>query len=216
MGIQYRQEDTVGICGAVAGCASEAVSANAIARQCVAGGTAGVATPAMGTDAGNAVWGIDQICMVFEMVPVTGDNWNAGLYTVPINVTGAQALLRWEKTYICRLNSACTSQETLGTLTPAPILMSPTGVKTMQVNGSAVASPAAGDKILVVCQFSSLLVGATCNMRPDQLITTPLTSGTFTICDPGRMILGGLPLTSTLFPRVRPPRPEVPLDIVIP
>jgi len=211
MGIQFQQEDTVGICGAIAGCAPQAVSTNAIARQCVDGGTAGTGTPTFGTDAA----GPFQVCLGWEMVPAAGDVWSAGVYTIPINVTTGNANLLWGLVFVCRINSACVNQATIGSLAIPVQIPMVTGVHSVQVTGLEQASPSAGDKVYVACIFKSNGGAVTVNFTPNQLISTPITAGSQTLCLPGRMVFGGLSNESTLFPRERPVGPENPLDVVI-
>jgi hypothetical protein len=168
----FQQTDTAPACATTAACSGAAI-ANIAELLCSEGGTPGESADSFGAGAGSS----NQACVFWELAPDDGDSWDAGDYVVRINVTSGNSSLTWVATYVCRLNSSCVNQETIGNLTGQAIGLGSTGVKSMTVAGSAVA-PAAGDKIYIVCVFDS--AGAhgnnTAQLVPDQLIDTPLTA----------------------------------------
>lgn len=129
--------------------------------------------------------GTNQIGVQLELVPDTdaGTAWNAGTWTVRLNNGTSEPDSTWDSVHICRVNSACTNQETVGSTTGLGISLGSTGVKTATVAGAAQ-SPATGDKIQIICIFSTVSGNNDFpNVIPNQDIDTPLVGpvpGTFT------------------------------------
>lgn len=216
MGLTFQQEDTAAPSGQQTACDTRGDGVSGAAQDYLAvdGGTPGTGVDVMGNTSAFS----DQICLVFELEITAITNWLAGIWTVPINVIGGNAGLKWEALQVCRLDVGGISQEQLGIhdFNFDPVLMS-AGIQFAQVTCIEVPSPGAGDSIYIICNFSSTGLGAdTVTMTPDQIITTPFTEAGLTLCVPGQMVFGGFANESTLFPKVRPPRPENPLDILVP
>ena len=174
MATNYQQEDTVAVCGTVAVCSGKTLADTPIGRLCVEGGTAGVGTPQVQSTAGE----LDRAAVMFEMQPANGGTWGAGDYVIRLNIVTANSNATWIAAFVCRLNSACVNQETIGSLTGQSISLGSTGVKTMTVSGSAV-TPADNDKvyIVLVVDFAADHGNVAFNFTPDQLIDTPIVVG---------------------------------------
>jgi hypothetical protein len=172
MAKSFQQTANVAPCGAIAACSGATVGNDASA-DCVEGGTPGTEVDSFG--ASSATTG--NACVFFELDPDDGDSWDEGDYVARINVESANADITWTETHVCRVNSSCVSQETIGSLTGQSVSLGTTGPKSMTVPGAAV-TPAAGDRIYIVCVFD--MGGAhgnqTAALIPDQLIDTPLTA----------------------------------------
>src|SRR5206468_3935203 len=89
--------------------------------------------------------------------------------------------------WICRLNSACVSQATIGTSSPA-ISLSTTGVKTTTVSGSQQA-PNVNDRVAVLLAFDNDIASVqTFNFTSNQLLDSPFTPSDVPLDDEGLMI----------------------------
>lgn len=109
------------------------------------------------------------------LAPSTDFDWNTGNWVVRIDITTASMDTFWEDSYICRVNSACTSQATIGSLIDQNISLGSTGVKTMTVSGLAQ-TPSVGDSFVVVLAFSTTShAGSSAGITPDRFLDTPLT-----------------------------------------
>ena len=97
--------------------------------------------------------GTGQAGVMFEIEPTASVVWEAGTWTIRLNVTTANANVTWASTYICRLNAAGVSQATIGSNVGHNTSLSTTGVKTNTVTGASQ-SPAAGDSAYVVLVFN--------------------------------------------------------------
>jgi len=216
MGLTFQQTDAAAPSGQQTACDTrgDGVSGNAQDYLAVDGGVAGVGVDVMG----NVLAFSDQICLMFELEITSITNWLSGLWTIPINVIVGNGQLKWEALQICRLDVGGTSQEQLGIhdFAATPVLMF-SGIQFAQVNATAVPAPGAGDSIYILCTFSSTGISAdTVTMTPDQIITTPFSESGISDLGPGQIVMGGFGNQSILFPKERPPRPENPLDILVP
>ena len=111
--------------------------------------------------------------LVLDCAIPAGYSWDAGTWTIPVNVTTANSNLTIASCFVCRVNSGCTNQSTIGSATSLGISCGSTGVKNITVTGAAQ-SPAATDRVVIVVTFtnsksSSQTVGITGN----QTINTP-------------------------------------------
>lgn len=118
--------------------------------------------------------GASSIFAVFESAPVGRETWQAGSYTVRINVTSpAPVGSLWVETHVCRVNDACGVVSTVGSATGKAIALSgAAGPRQMVVTGSQSTGDAA-DRIYIVLTAShpsSTSLGIT----PDQVIDTPI------------------------------------------
>ena len=171
MATNFQQEDTAAACGTVVGCAGLFLADTPIAQLCVEGGSAGVGVPQVKSSAGE----LGRRAVMFEMQPANGGNWGAGDYVIRLNITTANSNATWIATFVCRFNSACVSQETIGSLVAQTISLGSTGVKTHTVSGSAV-TPADNDKVycVLVVDFAADHGNVSFNFTPDQLVDTPI------------------------------------------
>ena len=139
------------------------------AINCTVGGTAGtgVDDPTVASSATAA-----EVALKLD-VPA-GTSWDAGDYTVRMNVTTANMNLTISSIYLCRVDSACTNQATIGSATGLSISLASTGVVSQVVTGSAQ-TPSVGDFILIVLGLTN---GAMSSQQvvftQDQNIDTPL------------------------------------------
>lgn len=147
------------------------VAANTGAFLCQSGGTPGALTD-VGTlassEANGRMWNFD--CEV-----PAGTTWGGGTWTVRFNVTGANMNLTVTEIYICRTNSSCVSQGTIGSATGLSLSLSATGVITQTVTGSAV-TPAANDRVtIVICGTNGAMSSQNATITGDQTIDSPFT-----------------------------------------
>ncbi len=114
---------------------------------------------------------------MFEIAP-SANTWQAGTYAVRMNLTTGSLFMGCtiSAVYVCRFNSACSSQETVGSSTGLSVSVDSgnEGVKTINVTGSAVAALLT-DKVYIVVLFTKTgsLNGAP-GFTPDQNIDTPI------------------------------------------
>lgn len=171
MAINYTQTDSAIIAGIY--CSGGASSANDIARTAVDGGTAGTGTPSVIATAS----GVSEALLNFEITPAGGTSWDAGTWTVRLNVTTANMNVTLVAIWICRVDSSGVNQATIGSATGLSISVGTTGVKSQTVTGSAQ-TPAAGDMVEVVFLFSNgAMSSSSLNIKPDQNIDSPFTAG---------------------------------------
>lgn len=153
MSMVFQQTDTAAPAGAIAACSGAATNSTTAALLCTVGGAAG-STPATVGGANFDNGDVERL-IHFELTVPAGTTWGSGNWTVNINVTTAQASVTWSATYICRLNSANVSQETLGSLTGQTTSFATTGTKTHTVSQGSTATPSVGDKVYIVCVLTA-------------------------------------------------------------
>lgn len=89
-------------------------------------------------------------------------SWASGNWVVQLNVTTASGQAdTWTATCVLRVNSAGTSQATVGSLTGQSVALNSTGVKSMTISGAAQPSASASDRIVVVMNFTTANVSPT-------------------------------------------------------
>lgn len=168
----YTQTDTLAPCGVIQACApvAPAVDGDAILAQI--GGTPGVTELACDVAALAT-----ETCFAAELAISDTDDLNAGTLVMRLNITTAQMNVTWEEVYVCRLNSSCVSQETLGSATGLALDVSAGGVFTVNVTLSAAAAHDPGDVIYIPCVFTNAFDMGTRSVAitPDQNIDTPFT-----------------------------------------
>jgi hypothetical protein len=102
-------------------------------------------------------------------------NWNAGTYTVRLNVVTANMNVTLSSVYVCRVASDDTPISTIGSSTALGLSLATTGVITTTVSGTAE-TPNFGDYINIVLVFTNgAMTNQTFEYLPDQNIDTPLT-----------------------------------------
>jgi len=104
--------------------------------------------------------------------------WATGDWIVPVNVTTANMNLRVDLVYVCRLNAAGDSQETLKSINPDQTLGS-TGVINFALAGVSAASYSPGDRIGIYLQVRNTTtmtqtLGITFNQSVFTSITPPV------------------------------------------
>lgn len=81
--------------------------------------------------------------------------------------------------HICRVDSSCVNQATLGSATGLSISLGSTGVKSQNVTQGSSASPSVGDLVLIVFVGSNgAMSDQNINISPDQNIDSPFTAVT--------------------------------------
>lgn len=166
------QIDTVAPCGTILACASPAdgLATAPQARQAEEGGSAGSGELSVTINKGDTQAGV-----MFESPAVGKTIWQAGTYTVRLNVTTAVADLNLVEVHVCRVNSSCVSQATVGSSVGLSISIGSIGVKTVEVEG-AEQSAADTDRIYIVLVFKQTShANAVFGFTPDQNIDTPIT-----------------------------------------
>lgn len=147
--------------------------------QCSSGGTPGSTDPDKGIGAGTS----DIRMIYFQSAPgePNATTWEAGTWTIPLNINTADTGTQWTQTWVCRVDSSGASQESLGSTTGQTEALS-AGVHNTGpalVSCSAATSPSATDEILIILVFTETVgMGAnTISFFPDQTILTPIGSG---------------------------------------
>ena len=147
-----------------------------VQREAVVGGTPGTVAKTINVSASavnTADWAV-------RWAPAAGVSWDAGTWTVRMNVTTANMNIDLTEIHICRHNSACVTQESIGSATGLTIDCGTTGVKSQTVTGSAV-TPVAGDVVIVVFVFTNAAMTIqSIGVTPDQNIDSPFTAPTLT------------------------------------
>ena len=173
MAINYTQTD-----GSANACPGEdgycATTGNNISgtseRDATDGGTAGSTPVSSGAFSSSAT---DQRASIITIVPDTGTSGDSGTWTVRLNITTANMNLSIIAIDICRVNSSCVNQESIGSATGLSISLGTTGVKSQNVTGSAV-TLAAGDKVVIVFHVANgAMSGQSFAWTPDQNIDSP-------------------------------------------
>jgi hypothetical protein len=125
----------------------------------------------------------NRIAVSFELTAASGStalgtlyNWLAGTWVVRLNVTTANANITWTECYICQVNSGCASVATIGSVTGQSISLGTTGVKSMNVTGSAI-SPASTDGVeIILAMTNGGTMTQSFGFTPNQLIDSPFTA----------------------------------------
>lgn len=174
--VRLQQTDTTAPCSFAAYCSTQGNSGGTtIASDARVGGTAGTTevTPAM-------VNNETRLNLVVFSTPDLGiTDWTAGDYVVRFDVASQTTRLTWEDTYVCRVNSSCTNQETIGSLTSQATALSSVGVVSHTISGSSTTA-AATDRLVFVLAFSNNHEHGgddPVGYIPSQLIDTPFDDG---------------------------------------
>ena len=169
MAIDYQQEATAMVCTAAAFCSGATLNAVTEGKQAVESGTPGIA-------GGNNTQDLNATRAAFfwEVLADVADTWAAGDWTVRVNFATGNTDCTLEEIHICRVNSSCVSQETLGSATGLGLSTS-AGQQDVVVNQGAAASPNAGDKIIVVVVLANAATmgNQKVQLTHNQLISSP-------------------------------------------
>ena len=113
------------------------------------------------------------ISVMWECIMVLPNiSWNAGNWTVNLDVNVANANVTWVGLDICRISSGCVSQASIATQSLS-INLGTTGVKSTTVTGVAQ-NPSAGDKVVVLLSFTnSAATLQSWTVNSDQPIVSP-------------------------------------------
>ena len=175
MAISFTQTDTNAVCTAAVYCSLNILNSTTSLKQAAEGGTPGTVAVSQSID--KASTGSNLIAAFFECIVASGIIWNAGTWTVNLDVTTLNASLTWTFLDICRISSGCVNQASIasGSLS---ISLGTTGVKTTTIAGS-VQTPSAGDKVMVLLGFTnSTGTAKTFGYTPDVTIDSPFSRPT--------------------------------------
>lgn len=167
------------------GCSGSSLTGgDSVAVECVSGGAAGTVEirPAL----------VNSETLVVAYNDISGEigetTWASGNYTWRLNITTTSSVVTLEQVYLCRLNTAEVSQETLGSVTGLGQSLGTTGVISGTISGSAATSPLVTDKLALIFIFSNTsshggndAVGFT----PSEIINTPIEGGVAPITGTG-------------------------------
>ena len=176
MAMTFTQTDNTGSFGCSAaellGCSGLAASGDlttADARACVNGGTAGTGNNIINLFSSET----NVVEKAFICDVGSGVSWDSGTWTIRLNITASNMNITWTHVYVCRIDSNCVNQATIGSNTAVGISLGTTGVKSTTVSGNAQ-TPSAGDKVLIVLAFTNgaMSVQAATSV-PDQNIDSP-------------------------------------------
>lgn len=183
MAMIFTQTDTGGITSSNAFCssASSGIRSGGPSRLCTVGGTAGSAPVAfgLGGEETNSIFGGAGAAHagVLELTVPAGASWDAGDWTVRLNVTTTNMNMTITSCAVCRLNSSDVNQATIGETTGLSISLGSSGVKTITVAGSAQ-TPSVGDKVVILFGGDNSSMSAQAGagvITPDQNIDSPFT-----------------------------------------
>ena len=172
MAINFTQTNTSGgVCSSDAAyCSGGTNGTGGTPRLCSDGGSTG----SLSTDA--TIGGlVTRVVGIFTIDVAAGVAWNSGTWTVRLNCNAANMNLTLDSVHLCRVNSSCTNQASIGSATSQGISLSTTGVKTVSVTGSAQ-TPGVGDRIVVVVGIiNGAMTSQATSFTADQNIDSPFT-----------------------------------------
>lgn len=164
----YVETDTAQVCSLAQYCSGLGGTVEA-GRQAEVGVSAGsseqtFSVAASATDDGEWSW---------EIILAASTTSDADTATIPINFTTGDMDVTLESVHICRVNSSCANQETIGSSSGLG-LSTTAGVQSPTVSCSAVTF-AAGDKPIIILGFSEAAghSAGTIGITPDQTMTLP-------------------------------------------
>lgn len=177
MPIELQQGDSTPLLVEGVFCSSRSLDAvnHAIILLAKAGGLAGAGTGLVVLPTSQST---PTIHMIIDCPIPPNMNWDAGQWTIKINVTASNAggtnLL--DECRICRVNSLGVSQESIGNATALAIAMGATGVFTFNVTTTApISKVVPGDRIALILAFTntSSMSAANLTFTFNQIITCP-------------------------------------------
>lgn len=168
MALPITQTDTAGVTAQA--CNARTVTGSA-SRAALPAGTAG-STPVSTVNMNS---GLHLTKIAFSWTPDADVAWDAGTWTIRLNITTGNSNLTIEDVCVRRLNSSDVDQGSIGALTAQAVTAS-AGVKTFNVSGSSQ-TPGAGDKVLITLTVSNASgqMNQQFSWTPDQDIDTPFT-----------------------------------------
>lgn len=170
MAVNFTETDGAAGCAAGAYCSGLTANTANSTKTCSDGGTVGSTPVSLTIDQGTS----DVRALYFECTVGVGVSWDAGTWTVRLNVTTANASLELASVHICRVDSGCTNQATIGSSSALGLSLSATGVQSVNITGTAQV-PAVGDVVMVVFGFNNLalMTPHAFGYTPDQNIDSP-------------------------------------------
>lgn len=139
-----------------------------------AGGTPGT-TIATATDAGSSPVTFATFATDAGVPSLT--DWPTGTVDVQIEVTTANMNMVWDRTGVCRLNSALAPQQDLTSVSdvmPVSITLDTVGVVTGTSAAFAKAtSPASTDRLGIACRAGSLSMSQSFSFKTSSLVIAP-------------------------------------------
>lgn len=171
MAVTVQQTDTAQVCALNNYCSSVGGTIEA-GRACSVGGTAGTSEQTITIAASQA----DDNEFSFEWAVPAGYTWGAGNWTINVAFTTGNMDVTWESCFICRVNSSCVNQATIGSATGLG-LATTTNPQSTVISGSAQ-TPGAGDKVIITLGFSNAntMFSRTVGITPSQTIASPFTA----------------------------------------
>lgn len=170
------QEDTAATCTAAQGCSGLTDTQGPIEQTARIGGSAGVTEDG----SGNFPNGSALIRRTAYVDCPTDLAWTtgAGTWTVRINHASGDADVFLQEIWICRFNSSCANQETIGSLTSINQATNVAQPVSHSVSGSAV-TLASGDRVFIICGYDNTAAHGNhaIGITPNQNIDTPWDDG---------------------------------------
>ena len=127
MTTDYQQNDTAQVCTLNNFCSTVGGTIE-VGRQAENGVAAGSSEQTFSVAASQA----DDNEFSFECIPKANTTGDSGTWTVRVDFTTGHMDATWESCFICRVNSACVNQETIGSAT-ALGLATNTGVRSTNI-----------------------------------------------------------------------------------
>ncbi len=169
----YIETDATADCGAMAACSGATVSPSTVAREAAVGGKRGSGSPAISHPALLA-----RASVMFQS-PANQPGleiWPAGLWTVRLNHSAVSLTdVTWEELYVCRVNNACGTVESVASATGLGIdVNTAPRIYTQAVQGKQ-SKGSVDDTFYIVVVFRNVNASPrTYVWKPDQNIDTPL------------------------------------------
>ena len=165
MTMTFQQTDTTQVCALSNYCSSVGGTIEA-GRQASVGGTAGSTEQTFSCAASQA----DDNEFSFECIVPAGSTWGSGDWTINVNFSTGNMDATWASCFICRVNSSCVNQATIGSATGLGISTS-AGAQSTVISGAAQ-TPSAGDKVIITLGFSNsnTMVARTVGITPSLTI----------------------------------------------
>lgn len=172
MAYDFEQTDGTSGCAGGGYCSSQSAGGTTGRRDASNGGTTGSSEVSLTANANSTTeWLFNYALTVGAEV-----SWDGGDWSIPINHSSGNMNVTLEEVWVCRLNSGCTNQESLGNETG--IGFATNGGTTTRTFTCSGASPSAGDVVQIICVYSnSFSMDVGIGITPDQTIQSPFTAG---------------------------------------
>lgn len=193
MAIDYQQTQTSDSVDSGSHCSGRTDSFQ-WSKVCEDGGTPGTLELSTALSAGQTL----NIKGRFAITPAPSVSWDAGTWTVRVNVTTANMNVTIEEVHICRLNSSEVNQAKIGSATGLAINCGTVGVKSINVTGVAQ-TPVAGDIVLVqiVCTNAQSMSLQSIGVTPSEIISSPFTAAAVGVTGTFAAALAGASLSAS-------------------